>query len=253
MFVVAYLGDWRPPAAVLFERHSLCGNTTPSREKGKRVAGDVGEGAFSTSGAGYWRDGVGTMRGREQDSHENIVVHGTQDPCVSDKAFALGRNSGQENVVLPIHNKATRHKGGGCRQEDGVERNDGAGNGIGIGGPDDPCYTITSGDKHAVAFEPGILRREGGDSRVSEQCPTLRAQMGDNQPAVALGMQVRRLTPVECERLQGFTDNYTRIPWRGKDPESCPDGPRYKALGNSMAVPVMKWIGKRIQTINNLI
>lgn len=57
---------------------------------------------------------------------------------------------------------------------------------------------------------------------------------------------VRRLTPVECERLQGFPDNYTRIPWKGKGPEDCPDGPRYKALGNSMAVPVMRWIGKRL-------
>ena len=66
-------------------------------------------------------------------------------------------------------------------------------------------------------------------------------------------MQVRRLTPVECERLQGFPDNYTRIPWRGKGPEDCPDGPRYKAMGNSMAVPVMAWIGRRIQQVSELI
>lgn len=66
-------------------------------------------------------------------------------------------------------------------------------------------------------------------------------------------MQVRRLTPVECERLQGFPRNYTRIPWRNKPAEDCPDGPRYKALGNSMAVPVMRWIGKRIQlTLNHI-
>ena len=63
-------------------------------------------------------------------------------------------------------------------------------------------------------------------------------------------MQVRRLTPVECERLQGFPDGYTNIPWR-KKPES-PDGPRYKALGNSMAVPVMNWIGQRIQKVSEL-
>ena len=61
---------------------------------------------------------------------------------------------------------------------------------------------------------------------------------------VANGMAVRRLTPVECERLQGFPDNYTNIPWR-KQP-TAPDGPRYKALGNSWAVPVIRWIGKRI-------
>jgi DNA (cytosine-5)-methyltransferase 1 len=64
-------------------------------------------------------------------------------------------------------------------------------------------------------------------------------------PTVMTAMQVRRLTPVECERLQGFPDNYTNIPWR-KSAES-PDGPRYKSLGNSMAVPVMRWIGQRIQ------
>jgi DNA (cytosine-5)-methyltransferase 1 len=69
-------------------------------------------------------------------------------------------------------------------------------------------------------------------------------------PAVATAMQVRRLTPVECERLQGFPDNYTNIPWR-KKPES-PDGPRYRALGNSMAVPVMRWIGKRIKQMDEL-
>lgn len=62
-------------------------------------------------------------------------------------------------------------------------------------------------------------------------------------------MAVRRLTPRECERLQGFPDNWTRIAWRGKPVEECPDGPRYKALGNSMAVPVMAWIGSRIELV----
>ena len=60
---------------------------------------------------------------------------------------------------------------------------------------------------------------------------------------------VRRLTPVECERLQGFPDNWSRIPWKGKPEEDCPDGPRYKACGNSMAVPVMRWIGERIAAV----
>ena len=59
-------------------------------------------------------------------------------------------------------------------------------------------------------------------------------------------MQVRRLTPTEAERLQGFPDGFTAIPWRGKPADQCPDGPRYKALGNSMAVPVMRWIGQQI-------
>lgn len=64
--------------------------------------------------------------------------------------------------------------------------------------------------------------------------------------AIATGKFVRRLTPIECERLQGFPDDHTRIPWRGKGEGECPDGPRYKAIGNSMAVPVMRWIGERI-------
>lgn len=61
------------------------------------------------------------------------------------------------------------------------------------------------------------------------------------------GSAVRRLTPRECERLQGFPDDFTKIEWRGKGPENCPDGPRYKALGNSMAINVMRWIGDRIE------
>ena len=67
--------------------------------------------------------------------------------------------------------------------------------------------------------------------------------------AVCFNTRVRRLTPIECERLQGFPDNYTQIPWRGKDADRCPDSHRYKALGNSMAVPVMKWIGLGIQMV----
>jgi site-specific DNA-cytosine methylase len=67
-----------------------------------------------------------------------------------------------------------------------------------------------------------------------------------NTPAVAQAMTVRRLTARECERLQGFPDDYTLIPWRKKQAENCPDGPRYKALGNSMACNCMAWIGERI-------
>jgi len=64
---------------------------------------------------------------------------------------------------------------------------------------------------------------------------------------------VRRLTPIECERLQGFPDNYTQIPWRGKPAEECPDGVRYKALGNSMAVPVMRWIAMGIEAVDGIL
>jgi DNA (cytosine-5)-methyltransferase 1 len=82
-----------------------------------------------------------------------------------------------------------------------------------------------------------------------EQSGTLLrgGQGGRHDGVMTTAMQVRRLTPVECERLQGFPDNYTSIPWRGKPVDNCPDGPRYKALGNSWAVPVVRWIGSRIQ------
>ncbi|EHM55434.1 hypothetical protein HMPREF9080_00740 [Cardiobacterium valvarum F0432] len=69
----------------------------------------------------------------------------------------------------------------------------------------------------------------------------------DDRHAISDGLQVRRLTPRECERLQGMPDDHTKIPWRGKPVDYCPDGPRYKAIGNAMAVPVMRWIGRRMQ------
>jgi len=88
-----------------------------------------------------------------------------------------------------------------------------------------------------------------GDSVSTEVTPTLDKS---KTPAVMNDLQVRRLTPTECERLQGFPDNFTQIPWRNKSADDCPDGPRYKAMGNSMAVPVMRWIGERIQMVENL-
>jgi DNA (cytosine-5)-methyltransferase 1 len=75
--------------------------------------------------------------------------------------------------------------------------------------------------------------------------PALQSGEGRGN-AVYVPMAVRRLMPIECERLQGFPDHYTRIPYRKKAADDCPDSPRYKALGNSMAVPCMAWIGKRI-------
>lgn len=99
-----------------------------------------------------------------------------------------------------------------------------------------------------AAFKGGQGSAAGGIGYDEHVSPTLSAaDSGSNRtPALLQAMQVRRLTPVECERLQGFPDNYTAIPWRKKPAEECPDGPRYKALGNSWAVPVVRWIGKRI-------
>lgn len=87
----------------------------------------------------------------------------------------------------------------------------------------------------------------GGGQVENDTAQALRAGAEYNYQFARVAMQVRRLTPVECERLQGFPDNFTNIPWRKKD--EAPDGPRYKALGNSMAVPCMQWIGERIAKV----
>jgi DNA (cytosine-5)-methyltransferase 1 len=100
-------------------------------------------------------------------------------------------------------------------------------------------------DALAVTFQPSNLRRDAG-ADPSTTTTTLKASAGDQMPHIATAMAVRRLTPNECLRLQGFPDNWSRIPWKGKPAEECPDGPQYKAAGNSMAVPVMRWIGERI-------
>lgn len=86
-------------------------------------------------------------------------------------------------------------------------------------------------DRHAVAFAAN--------------------QRGEAPSTAGTRREVRRLTPRECERLQGFPDDWTRVPWRGKPAEACPDAPRCKAIGNSMAVPVMRWIGERIAAVED--
>ena len=103
-------------------------------------------------------------------------------------------------------------------------------------------------------FFAGQGAKAGSIAYDTDIAPTLKASdSGTNRtPSAHIGMAVRRLTPVECERLQGFPDGYTAIPWRGKPADECPDGPRYRALGNSMAVPCMRWIGERIAQVDAL-
>ena len=178
---------------------------------------------------------------------------------------------------IPIHDKATRYKGGGD-----TRNGDGSGNGLGVGKEGESSPTLTSGDRHAVGFHARQdpihargkslpLEAKGGqavvcypiDTRNALRDPNKRDTVnrqglgvgddGDPSPTLtevftpAVGeMVVRRLTPVECERLMGMPDNWTQIPWRGKPKEECPDGNRYKAIGNSIAVPCLGWIGERI-------
>jgi DNA (cytosine-5)-methyltransferase 1 len=108
--------------------------------------------------------------------------------------------------------------------------------------------------QQTYVFEPGNLKRRCGSDPNETTAPKVGAgKLGDTFPHIATEMQVRRLTPRECERLQGMPDDWTKIPWRKQGPaEDCPDGPRYKAIGNSMAVPVMRWIGERIAMVDEI-
>jgi DNA (cytosine-5)-methyltransferase 1 len=123
----------------------------------------------------------------------------------------------------------------------------------GLSASTDVSPTLDTSKTPGVAFQQNTrdeVRYINGDGKI---VGALAANSGAKQTNyLQQNMKVRRLTPIECERLQGFPDNYTRIPYRNKEASDCPDGPRYKAMGNSMAVPVMRWIGERINLINNL-
>ena len=220
VFVVGHLGDWRCAAAVLFESESLSGNPPPSRSKGEGIAAEV---APSPAASGRGVERVGESRGQDP----VVACYGLPGNWINRKP----ENGG--NATAPMSDVS-------------------------------PC--LTGADRHAVCMAHGQANAE----ILCDKSPTLNCiheqpivfnaqgsphqglSIGSLSPAYGADFAVRRLTPVECERLQGFPDNWTRIPYRGKPAELCPDGPRYKACGNSMAVPVMRWIGERIQMMEDI-
>jgi len=214
VFVIGHLGDWRPSAEVLFESESLSWDSDKSKKKRKNIT------TKPTNGVG--ESGSGRMKPLLHQDHIDAL-------CARDYK-GLNSDSLDKKAIVEVfesHPQDSRVKEMGDTCHSVTAR-------WGTGGGNVP-FALAHG------FEPGIAKREGNPSRFAEEkSPTLRANMGDNQVAVAKQMAVRKLTPVECERLQGFPDNYTNIK------ENCPDGHRYKAMGNSMAVPVMRWIGERI-------
>lgn len=120
--------------------------------------------------------------------------------------------------------------------------------GLGIGSDGDPMFTLQAGAQHGVAaFAENSrqeVRFEGGDGQITGALSSGGGKAGQGYPAAMVGMAVRRLTPVECERLQGFPDGHTDVPYRGKP---AADGHRYKAIGNSKAIPCVTWLGRRIK------
>jgi site-specific DNA-cytosine methylase len=144
-----------------------------------------------------------------------------------------------QGVAIPLD---LRNAGRDPEKRDEMNRQ-----GLGVGNAGEPANTITKEFSRGVAV--GAFQQCSGAPKATLSYPTDSAPpitQGQDHQMCHVGMAVRRLTPRECERLQGFPDDHTLIPWRGKSPQDCPDGPRYKALGNSMAVPCMAWIGKRI-------
>jgi DNA (cytosine-5)-methyltransferase 1 len=263
VFVVASLRGWQSAAAVLFERASLSGHPAPSRESGQKTAPTIAGCANGggSNGPGRDVDSVESLQvvamahgqgGAEIASERSptltcnheapIVFHLTQEPINSvDICHALNANANATAAVLAFDTTQVTSRGNVSNPKFG-----------------DPCHPLAAG-AHAPAvaygFQPRIARNGRGD--MGDVVSALAAQSGgtgkgDAAPCVATAMQVRRLTPRECERLQGFSDDYTAIPWRKKTADQCPDGPRYKALGNSMAVPVMRWIGERIDLVEGI-
>ena len=212
VFVVANARSWQRAAAVLFESESVQRNPAPSREARQGSPRGVGGGPAdgSISGA-VTRKWAKGSGGPAGDECYNMVAQPVAQPIT----FGAQMSTPQTDV--------------------------------------DMVQTLQAKNPMAVA-QPVALGTDCYNGAITGEVAatigTPGSSVNASGPTVMVAVQVRRLTPVECERLQGFPDGYTNIPWRKKD--EAPDGPRYKALGNSMAVPVMAWIGKRIQQVSEL-
>lgn len=235
VFVVAYLGDWRRAAAVLFEPESVFGDSPPGREARETVAGTL-----SASSA---------RRSCDDPDRNSLVAH-----ALRGEGFdASGDGTGRGTPLIPVAHTLNAKGGSGrsdsdsdsetlipiCFDETQITSKTNRCNPQ----PDAPSHPLARG-----ARPPTIVFNARQDPIVyGSNCGSIDTSSGTF--GVQVGWRVRRLTPRECERLQGFPDDYTAIEYRGKN---AADGPRYKALGNSMAVNVMRWIGERIQLLDEI-
>lgn len=220
VFVVASARTDICPAEILFEYDSLRGDITPCGETGQTVAA-------------LTKNGVGATGADDNQAQAGHLI-----------AFGGGNTSGEIKVATTC----TAH---GARLDFDTDT-------FAVHGTQDPdvnhelAHTLgrNHGQENAcIALAGNIIGRSpenGGNQTGYNESGASYTLTKTDIHAVSVHNAVRRLTPVECERLQGFPDNHTLISWRGKDAADCPDGPRYRAIGNSMAVPVMRWIGERI-------
>ena len=256
VFLVGRLGDVEGPCKVLFEPDSLRWDTPTSREKREELAAGAGRGAASAGFKYHQGAGAGNI-GYEPEQSPTLTAdyHNPAVMCMTDTqphSMVDGEVCGALSATMhkdpPVVAKTLKIRGG-CE-----------GGGKGPLVQEDVSATLgTSNDQ--TLFEPyafaasqrGELRTQSVSCQYGDVAGALTAR-GDSSPCadrgpsvVSDGYVVRRLTPRECERLQGMPDDHTLVPYRGKPAEECPDTPRYKAIGNSMAVNVMRWIGERIE------
>ena len=262
VFVVGYIGGSRGAAAVLFDAESLSGHPPPGREAGQGAAGRV---APCLNG-----NGRAAGSATQQDAENGALVYGIVAGalCAGDFKSQSDQQAASGKLIATVIKGAAI----GRKPENGPQ--------YGEVLQDGSCYTLNCTERHAVAFAQNQIGevRTGDIANTintnsnasgrnmpmvfqSKASPSQSMNPAGVSPSIDVGKSdglavygqhaVRRLTPRECERLQGFSDNFTRIPYRGKPASQCPDGPRYKALGNSMAVPVMRWIGERIELFHN--
>jgi DNA (cytosine-5)-methyltransferase 1 len=257
VFVVGCLGDWRSAAAVLFESHSLQGHSAPSREKGEKVAPAVTTGPpFSRTGNERVEcDAIIPFDTTQITSPANRSHPKPGDPC---HPLAAGAHA---PAIIPIAfgGQMSNVQTDAELSQTLQAKNPQAVMTARMGGFGDYVSDDTASCVKARDYKDAtdLVAKATGESTLSDVTMSITAGYGTGGADLATKPMVcenavRRLTPTECERLQGFPDNYTKIPYRKKDADNCPDGPRYKAMGNSMAVPVMKWIGQRIEMVDQM-
>ena len=226
VFVVGHLGDWRRAAAVLFESASLRWDPPPSREAGQDVAGALGA---STGGSDA------------DDGEQRRLVAGSLTRGASNGGgWRIGADEAAQGHIVADSLRCRRPGEGGI-----------AGDDTHLVAPQvSPALNTQSGGHHAPDTKAYVVQTAQTITRSWHR--SNGASAGSNHGLinpVHHAQGVRRLTPRECERLQGFPDDWTLVPHNGKP---AADGPRYEAIGNSMAVPVMRWLGQRIQLVEDL-
>lgn len=260
VFVVASARDGLDPAQVLFEWEGVRRDTPPCREA-RQTAPTIP--ARSSGGGGLGTDFdcdggliANTLRGEGFDASEDGTGRGTPLVPVAFSCKDYGADAGAISPTLRAMGHGESHANAGGQVavafaiQAGALRTNPASGPDGVGVQADLAYTLEArAEVQAVAFAENSraeLRLEGGDGSRCGALSTDGGKPGQGVPMVATTARIRRITPLEAERLMGFPDNYTAIPWRKKPADQCQDGPRYKALGNSWAVPVVRWIGERI-------